>query len=66
MNLESVLGTINNEIIEIYDTTSNKIGAVVIWDIQYIVKSIILIVCIVYMFKGFISLIRMAGGFING
>lgn len=58
MDIEKILGTINNQITTFTDSSGLPIGQACIYDIEYIIKAIIFIMTLSFVFKLILALIR--------
>jgi len=59
MDFTTLFGTINNTVLDILDETGTYIiDRVVIYDIEYIVRAVTIIVSLIFVYKMFLTLIR--------
>ena len=59
MDFSTLFGTINNIVLDILDETGTYvIDRVVIYDIEYIVRAVTIIVSLIFVYKMFLTLIR--------
>lgn len=59
MNFTTLFGSMNNQILDIYDETGTfVIDHIVIYDVEYIIGAFLILMCTSFVFKMFLTLIR--------
>lgn len=59
MDFSTLFGTINNQILDVYDETGTFIiDHIVVWDIEYIVRAATILLAMSFVFKMFLVIIR--------
>jgi hypothetical protein len=65
IDLTALIGIANNQIVNIVDATGQVINARVIYDINFIVKSIVFIMSLNFIYKVILQIMRIIGRVTN-